>query len=99
MKEIKDLTDTEIKNALWRMSCGGLPEGIVADKDALRRELYGRTGELLGYHEEPYKNEGRRCECIRCERNVICVYRDRYQRHPRDLAPGALGLCPKLEAI
>lgn len=43
-----------------------------------------------------YKNEDRKCECYKCELEDTCNYKDKYQRLPRDLAKGALGLCPKL---
>lgn len=45
---------------------------------------------------EPYKNEDRECECWLCELEATCQYADKYQRLPRDKAPGALGLCKKL---
>lgn len=44
-----------------------------------------------------YKNEDRKCECYKCELEDSCNFRDKYQRLPRDIAKGALGLCPKLE--
>ncbi len=46
---------------------------------------------------EPYKNENRECECWLCELAATCQYVDKYQRLPRDKAPGALGLCKKLK--
>lgn len=46
---------------------------------------------------EPYKNENRECECWLCELAATCQYKDKYQRLPRDKAPGALGLCKKLK--
>ena len=46
-----------------------------------------------------YKNEDRRCECWKCELEHKCKYVNLYQRQPRDLAKGALGLCPKLKDV
>ena len=49
---------------------------------------------------QPYDNADRKCECWLCERNPefggSCPYCNKYQRHPDDLAPGGLGLCPLL---
>lgn len=98
MREAKDMTTQEIKNALWKMSCGSMPGGgAELDKDKLRKELYDRTGELLGYHEEAYRNEDKACDCARCERRAICQVADRFSRLPRKTEGGGLGLCPKLE--
>ena len=48
----------------------------------------------------PYQNTDRLCEFWLCElsrkNGGTCPYTDKYQRHPEDLAPGALGLCEKL---
>lgn len=45
---------------------------------------------------EPYLNTDRKCECPKCEKAEMCVFYEKYQRLPRDMAPEALGLCPKL---
>lgn len=39
------------------------------------------------------------CDCNACEKADKCPYKNRYQRLPRECAPGALGLCPKLKSI
>lgn len=44
-----------------------------------------------------YENKDRKCECEKCEMLSTCKVTGKYQRLPRDLAPGALGLCPKLK--
>lgn len=48
-----------------------------------------------------YENAERLCECWKCEESYgnggSCSMSDKYQRHPEDLAHGALGLCPKLQ--
>ena len=36
------------------------------------------------------------CDCQKCEKATACPYKDKYQRLPRENAPGALGLCLKL---
>ena len=46
--------------------------------------------------EEKYEKTIRKCECQKCEKATTCPYKDKYQRLPRDIAPGALGLCLKL---
>lgn len=43
-----------------------------------------------------YQNADRECNCYICELSTSCPYKDKYQRLPRDKAPGALGLCKKL---
>lgn len=45
---------------------------------------------------EPYKNEDRKCECWKCELADKCVYREKFQRHPREGGNGGLGKCAKL---
>jgi hypothetical protein len=55
MRNLSELTTNDLKNAIWCMNNGRNPGmGIFASKDELRGELYRRTGELLGYHENPY---------------------------------------------
>lgn len=44
-----------------------------------------------------YMNEDRKCDCYQCEIGERCNYFEKYQRLPADIAPGALGLCPKLK--
>jgi len=46
---------------------------------------------------ENYKNQDRACECWKCKQRQECAYNEKYQRLPPDIAPGALGLCPKLQ--
>lgn len=48
-------------------------------------------------NQEIYINEDRKCCCSLCELAEKCVYIGRYQRLPRDLYPGALNKCAKLE--
>ena len=47
--------------------------------------------------EKVYLNIDRKCDCHLCELRKTCPFADKYQRHPADLAGGALGLCPKLK--
>ena len=42
-----------------------------------------------------YENKDKKCECWKCELEITCPYKDKYQRLPRTV-PGALGLCKKL---
>ena len=37
------------------------------------------------------------CNCGSCERADKCNYKDKYQRLPRELYRGAMGLCPKIK--
>lgn len=46
---------------------------------------------------QEYDNADGKCECYKCERVYECNYAGRYQRLPRGMAKGALGLCPKLK--
>lgn len=50
-----------------------------------------------------YQNEDRKCECWKCERSYHnggdCPFYEKFQRHPRDLVSGGLGLCPKLKGV
>lgn len=53
MKQLKDLTVDNLKNAIWCLNNNMCPgHGIYQDKEELRQELFRRTGETLGYHEE-----------------------------------------------
>lgn len=96
MKNIRELTEHEIKTALYQISEGRSPSGIEPDVRALRIALFEKTGETLGYHEQPYLNENNRCNCFVCELVVTCPYADRYQRLPREYYPGAMSLCKKI---
>lgn len=60
-------------------------------------KLLKRMGETL-LEENIYSNVDRKCECYLCELKETCAYANKYQRHPADLAGGALGLCPKLRS-
>jgi|GEM_PF-2120737 len=42
-----------------------------------------------------YENKDKKCECWKCELEITCPYKDKYQRLPRSRS-GALGLCKKL---
>ena len=44
---------------------------------------------------EIYKNEDRKCECWKCDLKEACVYKDKYQRIPRE--QGGLGKCARLK--
>lgn len=97
MKSFRELTTEQLRDAIWNMNNGRDPgNGIIPDKDAIRQELWDRTRNPLGYHEQPYNNDLKQCECHKCEIAFRCPFRDKYQRHPPELAPGALGLCRKL---
>ena len=39
------------------------------------------------------------CNCGKCDRADGCNYKYKYQRLPREVAPGALGLCPKIKNV
>lgn len=93
MISLSDLSISQLRNAIWHLNNGRCPgNGIYQSKDKLRAELYERTGEVLGYHEEAYQNSDGKCECDKCELAFKCIYKDKYQRHA-----DTLGLCPKLK--
>ncbi len=91
MKDVSEMSVNEIKNKLWHLSEGRM---VGVDSEALRSELYRRTGALLGYHEHEYKNEDQACECWKCEYAILCVHKDAFRRLPKTV--GGLGACPKL---
>lgn len=37
------------------------------------------------------------CNCSKCDKKDTCNYKDKYQRLPREIYKGALGLCHKLK--
>jgi hypothetical protein len=97
MKNLKELSVNDLKNAIWSMNDGRNPGmGIVASKDEVREELYRRTGDLSGYHESPISPEDWRPDCNTCKTALTCPvcadYSTAYGRY-------AFGKCPKVQWI
>jgi hypothetical protein len=52
MRDLKELTTNELKNAIWDLNDGRCPGPIVPDTQAIRQELIRRGESPSGYHEE-----------------------------------------------
>lgn len=73
--------------------CVGEESAVIEKKESAAEN---KMDEEPTVEQQVYQNEDQKCECWKCELRNSCVYRDKYQRHPKSV-PGALGLCKKLD--
>lgn len=66
-------------------------EAVKDFKECYRHDVY----EIISVETETYKNEDRKCECLKCEMRDSCIHNGAFRRLPKEV--GGLGLCKKLQ--